>query len=74
MTLTKRSLAGRQLDPIGLGCMSLSQAYFPLPDETTGEALLNRAIDIGYQHFDTAPLWPGSQRSIVIARFKDAPK
>lgn len=57
MSLPSRTLNGKQLCPIGLGCMSLSQAYYPLPSEADGEALLHRAIDIGYNHLDSARLY-----------------
>lgn len=57
MSLPSRTLNGKQLCPIGLGCMSLSQAYYPLPSEADGEALLHRAIDIGYKHLDSARLY-----------------
>ena len=57
MSLLNRTLNGKELCPIGLGCMSLSQAYYPLPSEAHGEALLHRAIDIGYNHLDSARLY-----------------
>ena len=68
MNLTSRNLNGRQLRPIGLGCMSLSQAYYPLPHETEGEALLNRAIDIGYIHLDSARLNGLGHNEALLAR------
>ena len=66
--LFTRSLAGKQLRPIGLGCMSLSQAYYPLPSEAEGEALLHRAIDIGYNHFDSARLYGQGHNETLLAR------
>lgn len=57
MNLPRRTLNGKALCPIGLGCMSLSQAYYPLPSDKDGEALLHRAIDIGYNHLDSARLY-----------------
>ena len=68
MTVSTRSLAGKQLRPIGLGCMSLSQAYYPLPNESEGESLLNRAIDIGYDHFDSARLCGQGHNETLLAR------
>lgn len=52
-----RSLAGRQVNPIGLGCMSLSWAYGVPPGEDEALALLNRALDLGYDHLDTANIY-----------------
>lgn len=53
----KRQLANTELPAIGLGCMSLSQAYLPLPTEQESEKLLLKALDVGYVHFDTARLY-----------------
>lgn len=53
----KRRLAGRELHPIGLGCMNLSHAYgLPVAVEV-GRALIARALDLGVEHFDTAALY-----------------
>ena len=68
MTFSPRLLAGRSLQPIGLGCMSLSQAYYPLPSEAEGEKLLNRAIDIGYDHLDSARLYGLGHNEALLAR------
>jgi len=68
MTFSPRLLAGKRLQPIGLGCMSLSQAYYPLPSEAEGEKLLNRAIDIGYDHLDSARLYGLGHNESLLAR------
>ena len=68
MSLAKRTIAGRVLQPIGLGCMSLSQAYFPLPSEAEGERLLHQALDLGYDHFDTARLYGKGHNEALISR------
>ena len=52
-----RNLAGRPVNPIGLGCMSLSWAYGVPPGEDHALALLNRALDLGYDHLDTANIY-----------------
>lgn len=52
-----RSIAGKPLNPIGLGCMSLSWGYGPRCDEEYGTRLLNRALDLGYDHLDTANIY-----------------
>jgi len=54
---SKRLIGKKSLLPIGLGCMSLSQAYFPLRSESDAEALLHQAIDIGDDHLHTASLY-----------------
>lgn len=57
MTITKRRLAGRAVNPIGLGCMNLSHAYGEPPSPENGVKLLHRAIELGVDHFDTAALY-----------------
>ena len=57
MAIEMRKLAGKNLPAIGLGCMSLSQAYFPLPDRSAALSLVHKAIDLGYVHLDTARLY-----------------
>lgn len=57
MPIQRRAINGHLTNPVGLGCMSLSWAYGGRPSEEDGIALLHRAIDIGYDHFDTARLY-----------------
>lgn len=52
-----RQLAGRAVNPIGLGCMSLSWAYGVPPSPAEGARLLERALELGYDHFDTARIY-----------------
>jgi aryl-alcohol dehydrogenase-like predicted oxidoreductase len=62
----RRSLAGRDVPAIGLGCMNLSHAYGGAPDEAGGVRLLERAYELGYRHFDTATLYGfGRNESLV---------
>lgn len=68
MSFTTRLLAGQNLNPIGLGCMSLSQAYYPLPNEDDGEALVNRAIDLGCTHLDSARLYGLGKNEALLSR------
>ncbi|MEP3655523.1 MAG: aldo/keto reductase [Litorimonas sp.] len=68
MSFPSRLLAGKSLKPIGLGCMSLSQAYYPLPSEAEGEKLLHRAIDIGYDHLDSARLYGLGHNEALLAK------
>lgn len=53
----RRTLGGTLVNPIGLGCMSLSWAYGVPPSEDDAIALLNRALDLGYDHLDTANIY-----------------
>ena len=53
----RRTLAGRSVFPIGLGCMNLSHAYGVPPSPADARALLEAALDLGIDHFDTAALY-----------------
>ena len=53
----RRTINGRAVNPVGLGCMSISWAYRPLPSDEDGERLLCRALDLGYDHLDTANIY-----------------
>jgi aryl-alcohol dehydrogenase-like predicted oxidoreductase len=48
---------GRPVNPIGLGCMNLSWAYGAPPSPEDAALLLNRALDLGYNHLDTARIY-----------------
>ncbi|MBB1487686.1 aldo/keto reductase [Oceanospirillum sediminis] len=52
--------------PIGLGCMNLSHAYGTPPPEKDAERLLLTALDLGYNHLDTASLYGfGANESLL---------
>lgn len=53
----RRQINGRGVNPVGLGCMSLSWAYGTPPSEDYAVQLLNRALDLGYDHLDTANIY-----------------
>ncbi|MDM7956594.1 aldo/keto reductase [Blastomonas sp.] len=55
--MASRTLNGRPVNPIGLGCMSLSWGYGALPARDSAITLLNRALDLGYNHLDTANIY-----------------
>jgi aryl-alcohol dehydrogenase-like predicted oxidoreductase len=64
----KRILAGRPVNPVGLGCMGLSHAYgAPLPEDR-GEEVLLRALDLGYDHFDTARIYGLGRNERLVGR------
>ncbi|GGX63141.1 aldo/keto reductase [Litorimonas cladophorae] len=68
MSFPTRTINGRKLNPMGLGCMSLSQGYFPLPSDDDAEKLLHRAIDIGYNHLDSARLYGLGHNEALLSR------
>lgn len=53
----RRTLGGKQVNPIGLGCMSLSWAYGVPPGEADAVQLVNQALNLGYEHLDTANIY-----------------
>lgn len=57
MAFEKRALAGRQVHPVGLGCMNLSWAYGDPPPHPEKLRLLERALELGYDHLDTANIY-----------------
>lgn len=62
-----RTIAGKSVHPIGLGCMNLSWAYGPGPSREDCVKLLNRALDIGYNHLDTANIYGGGKNEELLA-------
>lgn len=54
------------MPPIGLGCMTLSHAYGVPPDAETGRQVLDRALDVGYLHFDSAALYGFGKNELLL--------
>ena len=65
----KRSIAGAPVKPIGLGCMSLSWAYGPPSSDAEAERILHRALDLGYDHLDTARIYGNGHNEEIIGRY-----
>ena len=54
---------------IGLGCMNLSHAYGnPLPKDEA-ELVLQKALDLGITHYDSAALYGGGRNESLIGSF-----
>lgn len=67
----KRLLAGRNVNPIGLGCMGLSHGYGVPPSPEDAAKVLNAALDLGYDHIDTARLYgAGANEKLIGAALK----
>jgi aryl-alcohol dehydrogenase-like predicted oxidoreductase len=70
--MTQRTINGKAISPIGLGCMSLSWAYRVPPSESDATRLLHRAVDIGYNHLDTANIYGlGHNETLIGNALKD---
>lgn len=66
--MAKRKLGPFSVEGIGLGCMSLSHAYGTPPSDADGEALLHRALDLGYDFFDTATIYGAGHNERLVGR------
>ena len=66
MTPKTRTIAGTELNSVGLGCMNLSWAYGTPPSRKDGERLLARALDLGCNHLDTARIYGAGQNEALI--------
>lgn len=64
----RRLINGKAVNPVGLGCMSLSWAYGVPPSDEDGERLLNRALDLGYDHLDTANIYGLGHNETLVGR------
>ena len=61
-----RTLANESVFPIGLGCMNLSHAYGEPLSEADGAHLLESALDLGVNHFDTATLYGFGKNETLV--------
>ena len=68
MSITARTIAGRAVNPVGLGCMSLSWAYGTPPSDEDGARLLERALELGYDHLDTARIYGLGHNETLIGK------
>jgi len=57
----KMSATGLELSPMGFGCMGITAFYGPPMEDSAALALLQRALDLGYTHFDTAEVYTGKR-------------
>jgi aryl-alcohol dehydrogenase-like predicted oxidoreductase len=49
--------SGLEVSALGLGCMGMTHAYFPLPDKQEMISLTRQAVDLGVTFFDTAEIY-----------------
>ncbi|MBO80387.1 MAG: aldo/keto reductase [Citromicrobium sp.] len=66
MVLMRRKLCGREVHPIGLGCMNLSWGYGDPPPHEDKVRLLNAALDAGYDHLDTANIYGAGRNEELL--------
>src|SRR3970282_205188 len=63
-----RKLGPFDVSAIGLGAMCLSHAYGTPPDPEAASAVLLKALDLGYNHLDTAALYGFGANEALIGR------
>lgn len=66
MSIDKRAINGCPMKAVGIGCMSLSWAYGTAPSDEDGAKFLHRALDLGYDHFDTANIYGMGHNETLI--------
>ena len=74
MTNTPKTLGNStlQVGRIGLGCMGMSEFYGGTPDDAGHIKILQTAIDLGINHFDTADMYGvGHNEELLAKAFSD---
>ena len=66
MTTELRTIAGTRVPPIGLGCMNLSHAYGTPPPREQAVAVLEKAVELGITHFDSATLYGFGRNEALV--------
>jgi aryl-alcohol dehydrogenase-like predicted oxidoreductase len=64
--VNKRTINGRSINPVGLGCMNICWAYAPPVADDYAMKLLNAALDAGYDHLDTARVYGAGASETLI--------
>lgn len=67
--MSRRALGPFEVNPIGLGCMSLSHAYGSPPSREQAHAVLQKALDLGMDHFDSAALYGFGANEELVGPF-----
>ena len=68
MSTAPRKLGSEMVYPVGLGCMNLHHGYGPPSDESDAAALLNEALDLGYNFLDTATIYGFGKNETLIGK------
>ena len=66
--MSKRKIADAEVHPVAMGCMNVSHAYGPGPPEGDSIALLQRALDLGVDCFDTASIYGGGSNEVLVGK------
>jgi aryl-alcohol dehydrogenase-like predicted oxidoreductase len=66
--MKQRTIAGRRVGAIGLGCMSFAGFYGPT-DEAESLNCLSVAVELGVDHLDTAELYGAGRSEEIVGAF-----
>lgn len=66
MNIQRRRIGDSDVYPIGLGCMNITHAYGPPMEEADAKRLLQRALDLGCDFFDTATIYGAGRSETLI--------
>ena len=70
MTTVRRALGRTGVDvfPLGLGCMGMSE-FYGSRDDAESTATLDRALELGVEHFDTADVYGYGDNEVLVGAF-----
>jgi aryl-alcohol dehydrogenase-like predicted oxidoreductase len=68
MERRKLGTQGLEVSAMGFGCMGLSQAYGPPPDEAQAIRVIRRVVELGVDFFDTAEVYGGRTNEILVGK------
>lgn len=68
MQLRELGRAGIRMSALGLGCMGMSEFYGPT-DDSQSRATLERALELGITHFDTADMYGSGHNETLLGGF-----
>ncbi|MEJ2540924.1 MAG: aldo/keto reductase [Gemmatimonadota bacterium] len=57
-----------RVNPVGLGCMGMSEFYGPAMDEDAAVKLIHQALERGVDHFDTAEMYGIGHNETLVGR------
>ncbi|MEM7281654.1 MAG: aldo/keto reductase [Pseudomonadota bacterium] len=67
--MANRRLGQWTVPAVGLGCMNLSHAYGVPPSPEQGRVVLEKALDLGITHFDSAALYGFGRNEELVGPF-----
>lgn len=66
--MQKRKLGNLEVSAIGLGCMSMSEFYGPVPEEARSIQTIRKAFEMGVTLFDTADMYGFGHNEALLGK------